>query len=138
VAKEEKSIAEVVSEYHSLNSEKKALEKDLEPLNARIKEHLGEEAGEETFETEQGKIQVKLAIQDRSTMNPEKLVLKLKELGFHQAIKTVEVPDAQAVEMLMFEGRIPAAELDSCREPKFVRVLTTKLVLEKLKKGGKK
>lgn len=113
-----------VKMYAELDTQEKAIKKQKDPLNKSIKEEM-KSKGLSKFEHEN--IVVDYSVQERTSMNEDRLVMKLKSLGFDEAIKTVEVPDQAVIESLIYEGKLSPIELDDCIEKKRVEVLKVKV-----------
>lgn len=64
-----------------------------------------------------------------SNFNEDKLLAKIKELGFDDCVKTVEVVDMEKLESLIYDNLIDTSSLLSCKETK----VTPTLKLVKLK-----
>jgi hypothetical protein len=126
-AKKSFDLDSAVVKYHELNEQSKGLKKQLDPINKDIKAYMKEER---LSKYEAGDIKVAFSVQERTTMNEDALVEKLKALGLTEAIKTVEKPNEEVIEHLLYEGKLAASELESCVEKKFIEVLKVS--------GGKK
>lgn len=113
-------LESMVTKYADLDSQIKTLKKESDPLNKAIKGVMSEQ-GLSKFEAEG--VKVTFQVQERNTTNEDKLLLKLKALGLTEAIKVVEKPDEAVIEQLIYEGKLPAAELASCVETKYIEVL---------------
>lgn len=61
--------------------------------------------------------------------NEDKLLAKIKSLGFVDCVKTVEVVDMEKLESLIYDNELDPLELASCKETK----VTPTLKLTKLK-----
>lgn len=123
-------LLEMVKEYYKYDTAEKAAKKSKELLNKEMKKMM-RSADLEEFETEE--LIATFSIQERSSMNEVKLVAKLKELGFTDAIETVEKPNAGVLETLIYDGKLDPALIADCEITKEVEVLSVKK-----KKGGKK
>jgi hypothetical protein len=116
-----------VKHYFKLDQEEKSVKKEKTPLNVAIKDHMKSNA---LNAVEVDGIKVSYQVQERTSMNEDKLLLKLKSLGLTEAIVTVEKPDSESVSKLIYDGKLTTEELESCIEKKYVEVLSVK--------GGKK
>lgn len=104
----------------------KSLEKSLEALDKKIKSHLLE-LGEKEYAA--SGFTFKMGVQDRSTMNEEKLVALLKEKGLDtKAVKTVEIGDPDAVAECIKTGELTVEELSECKNPNIINTMTVKYV----------
>src|SRR5690625_1442026 len=121
--KEEENMEEfkdLVLRFAKMDAEQKYIKKQADPLKDRIKKHMSEN-DMDTFKD--GPVSASFRIQERKTMSEARLLSKLKSLGLESAIKTVEVPDQQAIEDLIYEGALDPSELDDCIDRKYVEVL---------------
>lgn len=115
-----KRMIQDVIDYVKYDTTAKEMKSKMDPLNKKIKKYMSENKMK-NFEA--GDVKVSYQLQTRSTMNEDALIGRLKKLGLHEAIKTVEKPDEQVIEQLIFEGKLPASELQSCITTKYVEVL---------------
>lgn len=60
------------------------------------------------------------------SFNDEKLITKLKSLNIEGIVKTKEYVDMEALERAIYNGKLNASELSSCRETKEQVRLTIK------------
>lgn len=111
---------DLVLRFAKMDAEQKYIKKQADPLKDRIKKHMSEN-DMDTFKD--GPVTASFKIQERKTMSEARLLSKLKSLGLESAIKTVEVPDQQAIEDLIYEGALDPSELDDCIDRKYVEVL---------------
>lgn len=123
-------LPEMVKEYHKYDNAEKEAKKSKEPLNKEMKKMM-RSAEMKEFETDE--LLVTYSIQERSSMNEVKLVARLKELGFTDAIETVERPNAGVLETLIYDGKLDPELIADCEVTKEVEVLSVKK-----KKVGKK
>lgn len=126
-------LEQLVFHFAELDAEQKRLKKEGDPLKDKIKTIMNEH---EMDRFEKGPIQVTFSIQERRTMNEERLLQKLKSLGLTEAIKTVEKPDQQVIEDLIYEGALDPSDLDECIERKQVEVLRVKGGEKLIDSGG--
>lgn len=118
------TINELAERYYNLNELKSSTEKELKPINKEIKD-LMESINLEKMETTNG-FKIEIGTQNRSKVNEDKLVQLLKMKGFTDAIKTVEVPDEQIVERLVYTGELTADEYSTCIDKQIVKTLKIK------------
>lgn len=118
-----KTFEQSVQEYFVFDQQEKAAKDAKKPLNAIIKDEM---KSRDVKTVNVGDIKVTYAIQDRSDIDKDKLVAKLKELGLTDAIKTVEVPDDAIIERMIYNEQLDPAIVQSCVIPKFVETLTVK------------
>ena len=120
-------IIQKVEQYAQLDAKAKQLDELKKPLNAEIKSYMKHH---ELKEVSAGAVKAVYGKQERVSMNQDKLLGKVKQLGLTQAIKIIEVVDEQILESMIFNGELSAAEVEDCVERKIVETLTIK--------GGKK
>jgi hypothetical protein len=104
------------------------LKKELEPLNREIKKHMDEN---NLQELELSDYTIKITTQDRSTLNEERVVTRLHELGLEDCILIVEKPNQEAIEKKIYDNEIKATVFEDCTDINIVPVLKVS------KKGGK-
>lgn len=120
----ELTFSEKVEKFYDIHSRLNALKKVDDPLNKEIKQHLLDNKLP-TFISDGG-YTATVRKQEKPSASPEKMVRKLRALGFEEAIETVEVPNQKVIEELIYAGRLSAAELADCVDVKEVFVLTVK------------
>lgn len=113
-------LKDLVFKFAKIDAEQKRLKKLGDPLKDKIKKYMNQN-GLDTFK--EGPVTASFKIHERTSMNEDKLLSKLKSLGLSEAIKTVEVPDQAVIEELIYEGRLDPIELDDCIIRKNVEVL---------------
>lgn len=116
-------LKDVLLKFAQYDAEQKRLKKISEPLKKQIKDYMSENDIEKL---EEGPVVAQFQRQERVSTNEEKLVDKLKSLGFDKAIRTVEVPDQEVIEELIYQGELNPAELDDCVIRKEIERLTVK------------
>lgn len=109
--------------FYNLDQQIKSLGKEADPIKQEIKDEM-KAGGMKSVETPTAIAE--LSTQERTKMNEDKLVLKLKALGLTEAIAIKEVPNSEVIEQLVFEGKLAAEELASCVEVTYVDVLKVK------------
>jgi hypothetical protein len=118
-----KSIGVTFEDIKELNLKSKQyteLEKEIKPLKDKIKlALLSAKAKKGTF----GDVTLSITIQNRDTMDEDKLTAILKLKGLTDAIKIVEKPDPNKIPELLAEGLITDEELNSCMIPNKVTIL---------------
>jgi hypothetical protein len=120
-------IIEKVTNYAELDAKAKQLEELKKPLNSEIKAYMKHN---DLKEVSAAGIKAVYGKQERVSMNQDKLLDKVKQLGLNHAIKTVEVVDEQVIESMIFNGELNASQIEDCIERKIIETLTIK--------GGKK
>jgi hypothetical protein len=120
-------IIEKVTNYAELDAKAKQLEELKKPLNAEIKSYMKHN---DLKEVSAAGIKAVYGKQERVSMNQDKLLDKVKQLGLNHAIKTIEVVDEQVLESMIFNGELNASQIEECMERKIIETLTIK--------GGKK
>lgn len=121
-------LAETVKEYYQIHAQIKELDETDKALNKQIKTTMSDN---DLTDFTEGDINVKLTTQRRSNTNSEMLVEKLKSLGYTNCIKTIEVPNENEIENLIYNGKLPADLLTSCTTTTEVRVLKIKKLKKK-------
>lgn len=126
--KNSEMLKELIPQYafnkNELDSYKKLCDKD----NAVIKQLMQED---EVNEFDTGLYVAKMSVQQRQTMNEDKLLELIKDIERPDIIKTKEYVDMDLLEKAIYNGEIDAGDLDSCMNTK--EVVTLKVI----SKGGK-
>ena len=129
----------LIADYGVQNDQLKVLKKSVDTANAELKilmPELLKQDEDGNYISESGDYTATLQIQDRSTMNEEKLIEWLKKNNLAKGIvKRREYVDSKALEDAIYNHVITeeqVVEMEICKDPKTVPVLTIK------KKGGKK
>lgn len=117
--------------YHKYDSEEKAAKKLREPLNLELKKAMAE-MNLNLFEFN-GYV-ASYSPQERISMNEDRLIAKLKELGHTDAIVHVEKADTGKLEELIYDGKLDPELLVSCNDTKIVEVLSIKKPKAKVEK----
>lgn len=114
--------------YFELDQEIKSLKPEHEELNKEIKAFMKEgNTRKLTVQNgENGSIVFAYNPQERVSMNEVKLLRKVKEAGFLEAVEMVEAVNVKKVEDLIFSGALPASFLEDCVDKKIVETLTAK------------
>lgn len=123
-------LLKLIERFGSMNEKVKDLKKVADEDNKEIKRIMSEldlsKVESETFVAS-------YSVAKTESFDDEKLITRLKELGCHNVIKTVEVVDMELLESALYDGQIAGAELADCKVTKE----TPRLVV-KVKKAGKK
>lgn len=83
-------------------------------------------------EYENNKLMAKFSVQDRSKIDPDKTVQYLKGKGLKDCIMMKEVPDEQAIEKAIFDGKITPRDFKvNCINEQIVVALTVGAVKDK-------
>lgn len=122
------NLETLVPHYAYLDANKKALDKEMKPMNEQIKAAMNE-LNLSVFEIDG--VQAVYSVQDRSTTNEDMLLRRLQELSLFEAIEVVSRPNMKVVQDLIYAGKLPAHEIAGCVERKFVEVLTVKTTKNK-------
>lgn len=114
--------------YFKLDQEIKGLKPEHEELNKEIKAFMkdGNTRKLTVQNGENGSIVFAYNPQERVSMNEVKLLRKVKEAGFLEAVEMVEAVNVKKVEDLIFSGALPASFLEDCIDKKIVETLTAK------------
>ena len=127
-------LEDLIPQFFQKNAEAKSIRKDADKLKEKAKEKMAEL---NMVEYEVGDLVATINHQDRSSLNPDKLLEKMKKLGHTKVIKTVEKVDETAVEDLIYKGELKPEDIADCLESKIVKVFTVKKMKKSKKKGGK-
>jgi hypothetical protein len=126
-------LKEKVTKYYEVDTQVKSLTSEKSKLNASIKADM--KAGNlKDFEVDG--IKAVYNSYDKSSMNQDKLLQRLKDLGLTQCIKTVEVVDEKVLEDMIYKDEVKAVKFEDCAVVTPVETLTVKKV-KKSKKGDK-
>ena len=129
----EQELKELAQKYVEGKAELNKLTKQVEKINADIKEAM-EKAKLNEVETESGAI-VKYGVTRKESVNEDMLLVKLKELvPDTECIKTKEYIDMDVLESEIYHGYLSKDALqamDNCTSVKLTPVLT----ISKAKKG---
>lgn len=123
VVEKELGLEELIPQFFATDSQQKVFKKEADGLKTKAKEKMAS-MGVGSFEV--GNLVATLSTQDRSSLNPEKLLERVKELGFTSAIKTKEYIDEAAVEDLIYKGQMSADQIADCMEPNTIYVFSVK------------
>lgn len=118
-----KDLNTLVDTFYNTKSTADSFKKDADKLNKEIKQEM-KAGGLKNIDT--GKVVATYGVQERTSMNRDKLLKRLKDLGLQEAIKTVEVPNETVVEDLIYKGHLDASKIQDCIEVKEVEVLRIK------------
>lgn len=116
-------IISIGEQYIKLKEEEKRISNDSKKLNKKIKEYFDTQG---TAELVVGDNVIVKQVQDRSTMNEDKLLNKLKQLGKTSAIKTKEYVDVEVVDNLLYKGDISTNDIIDCINNKQVTMIRIK------------
>ncbi len=133
--REKHDLQKVIDKYLEEDQQKKSLEKELKNKNVFIKSKLAE-LGEDIYETNIAKAAI--SYQHRNSMNEDKCIEILKQNCKKEVlvdvIKTKEYVDYEALESLIYNGKIAAQKL----EPAQSETIITTLKVTALKKKESK
>lgn len=116
------SISWAVIKFFEFDQQIKSLGKQADPLKTEIKNYLRDNE-EKTLSIEEAGLTAELQLQNRRSVNEDKLLQTLKKLNREDLIKTVEVPDMEQIETLIYNQELDATVLNDCLETKVVEVL---------------
>lgn len=108
-----------IKRYYHTNERAKEDKKLLDKLKSTLKKKF--KIGD-SYSTEEG-YSLEINKQTRTSMNNEMLLDILKENGFTEAVKTIEVPDDQVVEELLFSGKLTTEMISPAVNEKEIAVL---------------
>ena len=120
-SKDEILLNSVIESFYEDKKQLDNYKKSTDEYNKEIKK-LMSELNKTEFETDKGLV-AKITVQNRESFNENKLISKLKELNGTSAIKTKEYVDMDVLEDLIYNGKINASELTSCKVSKQVVTL---------------
>lgn len=126
----ELTLEDLVSLYGRENEQLKEQDKIVKELNSDIKQKLHEQDIKEL--TANG-WKVSLVEQDRSTMNEDRLLDIAHQNGL-DVVKTKEYIDYDALESLIYNGKVPQdviQKIGDCKEVKIIETLRITKVKEK-------
>lgn len=124
-------LQKLINEFGTRNEQVKSLKKETDALNTQIKEIMANLPGG-VAETEQ--FVAKYSVTTTSDFDEPKLIERLKQLGCHGVIKTVEVVDMDALENAIYNGHIAGSELADCKVSKSVAKLVVSVKKAKKEK----
>nr|WP_272885674.1 hypothetical protein [Fictibacillus marinisediminis] len=117
----------MVSRFHELNQQAKAIDAELSELKKKFNTHFDYMCGEsEKGEALYGSYKLQRQIRKSESFHTEKTVQKLEELNLQDCIITTKQPDKQKIEAAMTLGLIPQGELDGCLLRKITPVIVVK------------
>lgn len=136
-------LDELISRYGNLKSEMDSYKKQIDSDNKSIKDIMSTEG---ITEHTAGGYTAKYTIAVQESFDDNKLVEKLKDIWFKKHsyqpdisgldnscpwIKTVIIPNMEAIENSIYSGELNASELANCKVVKNIPKLTIKKVKEK-------
>lgn len=127
-----------IQEFFKLNTESNRLKKLKDPLNDSIKDQIKVSYAVpdgESVTVISGDVQAIYQSIEKVDVNQAMLMEILREKGFTQAIKTIEVVDPLIVEQLVYNGELNPVELEPCNQKGYTVKLTVKLTEEAAKRA---
>ena len=121
------TMEELVDNFGYFKNQSDICKKKVDEFNKELKARLRDSDTKEAVSSE---YRVKYSVATSRSFDEEKLLLKLKQLGANDCIKTVEVVDMKNLENAIYNKRIDAALLADCEKI----TQTEKLNLYKIKK----
>lgn len=119
---DERTLDELVKSYYQNKLDLDSYDKICKDENAKIKAKMSEI---DSSDYEVDGLVVKIIDQDRSSFNEEKLLSVAKSLNL-DIIKTREYVDMDALESLIYNGKLSKEDmlkLNECKEEKIVKTL---------------
>ncbi len=116
-------LTELIDEFGEQKAELDSIKKLVDANNKVIKSRLTEL---QLSKASSSKYTVTLSTVTSESFDEPKLVEKLKALGNTDCIKTVEVPDMNAIENAIYNGKLNASELADCKVTNTTQRLTIK------------
>lgn len=132
VVEEQPKLEDLIPLYGEQNIQCNALKKVVADLNSKIKEAI-HSAGKENKDIMVGDWKCSLSVTDNSSMNEERLLEFVKAHNI-DVVRTKEYVDSDALESLIYNGKIPEEillEMDKCKDPAVKETLR----VSKIKKG---
>lgn len=121
-------LQDLIERYGNNKTEMDSYKKQVEEDNKAIKEIM---ASTNIKEAVGGKFIAKLSESVAESFDEEKLLETLHSIGVTECIKTKEYVDMGVLEDLIYNGKVNAAELASCKITKVTPRLTISRVKEK-------
>lgn len=106
-------LKELIDSYGRLKAEADSYKKQADASNTKIKAMMIED---NATEAEGDEYNVKCTAIQSSKLNEDKLLTKLKEIGFTECIKTKEYVDTEMLESAVYAGKLDAKILADCKE----------------------
>ena len=122
-----KQLITLIDNFGEAKTTADDFKKKADDFNKELKSYF---STAETTEISSEKFKVKYSVATSRSFDEEKLIMKLKEIGATDCIKTVEVVDMNNLENAIYNKKIDAAVLADCEVIKE----TEKLNLYKVKK----
>lgn len=119
------NLNETIKDYFKLDQQEKQAKAKKEPLNKMIKAEF--KAQGINYIIHEG-IKADVKQQTKSTVNEDKLLQKLKDLGLTECIKVVEVPDLDKIEEMLYHEQLDPQIIADCTTTQIIDVLTVKEV----------
>ena len=121
-------LYELIEQFGETNEKVKLLKKTTDELNTEIKEIMSKS---ETKNVDTEHFTATYSVTKSESFDDERLIKKLKDLGLHRVIKTVEVVDMELLESAIYDGEISGSELADCKTVKETPKLVVKVRKEK-------
>lgn len=118
---EEEILADMVDYYYENKVKYEDYKKEVDAINKDIKAQM-KLLGKTEIESKFGLI-AKLSVQKRESFNEDLLLSKIQSLNVPGIIKTKEYVDMDELENAIYNGKLDATELSSCRVTKEVTTL---------------
>lgn len=116
-------LKELVTRYLENKTELDRIKKITDSLNANIKSEMLEN---NIDKFEEDNVIANLNKQERVTVNQDKLLQKLKDLGITKPVKLVETLDEGVLQDMIYNGELDANIVAECTDTKEVYVLKVK------------
>lgn len=105
-------LNQLIKEYALSKQTLDDAKKQTEKLGAKIKTILKEQGNKVNLEVDT--FNVSYYVVERSKTNEDKLLKTIKDLGFTDAVKTVEKVDEDVVQGLIYNGVLDAVKIQDC------------------------
>lgn len=125
----QQSIDDKVQEYYRLREESKTIKSRMDTLAKEIKEYAsvnGAKDDKGSFYCDNGSFMFGQQAKKSVTFVVDKAIEFFKSHGLHEAVKTVEAIDEEAVERYINDGRVTFDDLESITQTKVTYAIDLK------------
>ena len=133
-SQEREELPHLIDSYKSLKDEENRIKKVASSENERIKQIMAK-LGVNTFDSESGKWTATTTKIQNESIDDDRLIEVLRnnldKESFSKVVKTKEYVDDDALEKLIYDGKVDITLLESC---KIVGEPTTRLTISKVSK----
>lgn len=107
----EQDLFDMGNRYIELKEQEKEVKGNVKVVNELIKDYFDATS---TNELVVGNKKITRQVQDRSSMNEDMLLEKMKMLGMSEAVKLKEVVDVEVVNNLIYNGKLTPNDIADC------------------------